>query len=385
MRTFFVVQRPVPTEPCGGGGGVNYRLMMAQKRYHHFENAYFIYSDVLISANTGERLRLLQDEHQFDINKTKEIYSVLNTHFRFNDEDVFVFQDIHSFYAMRETIGDMKRSIVVYHQQGSMYYEGLAHGLSPDKDRKEQLDYLTRYAIENSSIFAFPSYGGKQALIDTLPDAALWLNKKKTIILYNGCSPSVTPEVDSDEQSIMDFLERIQGDIFISVAVLNEAKGVERLPDFFKRYDKIHFGKDWMWVIVGSGVKADSLSEGIKGLEGHILWIQEHIPNDLILRMYEKADFYIMAHRYSIFDFATIEAMHMGCIPVLSDVGGNREMLGYGNGYMLDDDLNSDLFCEWVRKKDIQQMKDINRNVAREIFSEQSMLKRYLDAVSSMY
>ena len=183
----------------------------------------------------------------------------------------------------------------------------------------------------------------------------------------------------------MDFLERIQGDIFISVAVLNEAKGVERLPDFFKRYDKIHFGKDWMWVIVGSGVKADSLSEGIKGLEGHILWIQEHIPNDLILRMYEKADFYIMAHRYSIFDFATIEAMHMGCIPVLSDVGGNREMLGYGNGYMLDDDLNSDLFCEWVRKKDIQQMKDINRNVAREIFSEQSMLKRYLDAVSSMY
>lgn len=68
-------------------------------------------------------------------------------------------------------------------------------------------------------------------------------------------------------------------------------------------------------------------------------------------------------------------------IPVLSDVGGNREMLKYDNGFILDDELDADSFYEWKSIINIDNMKVINQSVAKELFSEESMLKSYYDAV----
>ncbi len=233
MRVFFVVLRPMPDEPCGGGGGVNYRLMKAQEKYHLFEDVYFVFSNCMVADRTGEKVDLLPVEQLEYVDKQKTVYSLLNKYLKFNDDDCFVFHDLHSFRYMSEVVGAIKKSIIVYHQQGGLYYESIAYGAPENAERKGELDSLTEYAIKNSTIFAFPSLGAKEALLNTLPESRTWFGKREDVILYNGCTPRLKSERDVDFEEIELFLKKIQGSIFASVAVLNDAKGVERLPQFF--------------------------------------------------------------------------------------------------------------------------------------------------------
>ena len=46
MRFISVAARPMPKGPCGGAGGVSYRLMKANERYKLFEETVFIFSDI---------------------------------------------------------------------------------------------------------------------------------------------------------------------------------------------------------------------------------------------------------------------------------------------------------------------------------------------------
>ena len=382
MRVFFVVMRPMPSEPCGGGGGVNYRIMKAQQKFHIFEDAYFIFSDQMIIDRTGEKLDLLPVDQLEYADKQRAVYSLLNKYFKFNKDDRFVFHDINSFCYMSEAVGDISGTIIVYNQQGGLYYDSLAYGAPENLDRKREFDRMTEYAIKHSTVFAFPSLGAREALIDTMPETDSWLSEKENVILYNGCTPELSDVANPDFEDIEDLLGTFNGNTFVSVAVLNEAKGVERLPAFFKEYDR-SAGKNWLWVVIGNGAKAESLKEGIRGIESHVLWIRDYIPNECVLRIYRRADFYIMAHRFSIFDFATIEAMHMGCIPVLTEVGGNKEMLQYGNGYALDNKVSGKAFYEWERNADIDTLKMQNEMVAYEHFSELAMLERYSKVVNA--
>ena len=74
----------------------------------------------------------------------------------------------------------------------------------------------------------------------------------------------------------------------------------------------------------------------------------------------------------------------MGCVPVLTPVGGNLEMIIRDNGYFLDDDLSAKDFILWEKKHDIEKLKEENRLIAKDRFSERSMLKAYYDVVTAM-
>ena len=154
---------------------------------------------------------------------------------------------------------------------------------------------------------------------------------------------------------------------------------VERLPIFFKEYGKCV--EDYFWIVIGDGAKREELSRGLEDLIGHVLWLDVPIDNQDVLRLYNESDYYILAHRFSIFDYATIEAMHMGCVPILTPVGGNLEMITEENGYFLDDTLSGKKFAKWVEGNNIEELKEKNRRIAEEHFSEYSMLKAYYDTV----
>ena len=54
MRFISTAARIMPKGPCGGAGGVSYRLMKANEKYGLFEDAVFIFSDKCISSSKGE-------------------------------------------------------------------------------------------------------------------------------------------------------------------------------------------------------------------------------------------------------------------------------------------------------------------------------------------
>ena len=379
MRFISVAARPMPKGPCGGSGGVSYRIMKANERYHLFDDTVFIFMDKCITSSGGEvTVESLPKGQQ--LIELENYYKQLNDNLIFREDDQFVFHDLESFCAMRESFPWISRTLVMYHQQGSIYSESLFMGNEPDEAYEQFCFDLTRTAVEQSALFGFPSYGAKQALTATLPEIGPYLEKKKEIILYNGCSPELSNGTGA-MTPLLEMLEQVKGNTFITVATLNEAKGVERLPAFFREYGK--YVDDFFWIVIGNGAKADELSQDLAYLDGHVLWFNVNIDNADIIRLYDKMDFYILAHRYSIFDYATIEAMHMGCIPVLTPVGGNLEMITEDNGYFLDDSLNAENFVKWVKLQDIAKLKELNHRIAGKKFSEYSMLKAYKELLKS--
>lgn len=379
MRFISLSGRVMPKGPCGGSGGVSYRIMKANEKYRLFDDTVFIFNDKCISSSLGE-VPVKSFPRGQQLIELEGYYSELNETLVFDEEDCFVFHDLESFCAMKESFPWIIRTLVMYHQQGSIYRESLYMGNQPNEEYERFCFDLTRFAVEESHFFGFPSHGAKQALVDTLPEIYLYLEKKQEIILHNGCSP-VLPNESGEVEPILEMLDRVNGDIFITVATLNEAKGVERLPAFFKEYGKLV--DDYFWIVIGNGSKAGELEKGLSDLEGHVLWLNFNIDNSDIIRLYDKTDFYILSHRYSIFDYSTIEAMHMGCIPVLTPVGGNLEMIIDNNGYFLNDDLSANDFILWRRQQDIPRLKEQNQQIARDKFSEYSMLCAYYDLVSS--
>ncbi len=380
MRFISVSARPVPHGPGGGSGGVCYRLMRANEKYRLFEDAVFIFSDTCISASEGEiSVGSAPQAHQ--LIEFERYFRQLDEALRFCEDDSFVFHDLESFCAMKQSFSQITRTLVMFHQQGSIYSEYIFMGNEPDKEYEQFCFELTRVAVDESELFGFPSIGAKQALIATLPEIGPYLENKKDTIIYNGCSPVLSAGTGAIEP-LIGMMKNVKGNVFITVATLNEAKGVERLPAFFKEYGK--YVEDYFWIVIGNGAKAGELSQGLSDLEGHVLWLDVSIDNSDIIRLYDKADYYILSHRYSIFDFATIEAMHMGCVPVLTPVGGNLEMITGDNGYFLDDDLSAKGFVSWEKEHDIAMLKEENRRIAQERFSELSMLKAYRDVVNAM-
>ena len=82
------------------------------------------------------------------------------------------------------------------------------------------------------------------------------------------------------------------------------------------------------WILCGSkGEARQKILDEVKkyGLEDGFIHIDFKMPQAELSFFYGLADYYIMHHRISIFDLATLEAMSFGLIPVLSPVGGNLE------------------------------------------------------------
>lgn len=377
MRLISVSGRMMPKGPCGGSGGVSYRIMKANEKYRLFDDAVFVFNDKCISSSSGEVPAEALPKGQ-QLTELEGYYSELNDTLFFDEDDCFVFHDLESFCAMKQRFPWIDRTLVMYHQQGSIYSESLYMGNQPDEVYERFCFDLTRFAVEESRFFGFPSHGAKQALVDTLPEIGPYLEKKKEIILYNGCSPVLSPG-SGEVEPLLEMLKQVKGDIFITVATLNEAKGVERLPAFFKEYGK-HV-EDYFWIVIGNGAKAGELEKGLSDLEGHVLWLNFNLDNSDIIRLYDRSDFYILSHRYSIFDYATIEAMHMGCIPVLTPVGGNLEMIKESNGYFLNEDLSANDFILWRNQQDITRLKERNKQIARRDFGEYSMLSAYHELI----
>ena len=84
---------------------------------------------------------------------------------------------------------------------------------------------------------------------------------------------------------------------------------------------------------------ADKIQHDIDayGLNDKVVWVKEFLNHDAVLSVLKRTDYYILMHRRSIFDCATLEVMSLGAVLLLSSTGGNLEVLDEGyNGYYVD-------------------------------------------------
>lgn len=373
MRIFSFSNRDADGRLHGGPGGVNYRLFYANEEYGLWAESYYIFSNMII-----EPAQIVP--HNRSMKSISELIAdlkILSSTYHFCIDDIYLFHDVMYAAAFSEIFPEY-RSILIYHQQGSLASEYKANGTIEDSDIKV-LDQLLLTVFSRIKNIVFPSKGAMDALIDTLPAMKDVLKDHKNIrIAYNGCDlPKEHRMLTQEHQQLFHSISDFDGIKLISVSDLNTAKGVERLPEYL--YSLKNSGIDFRWVIIGTGAMGDTLQKEIDryDLSNQIIWRKDTFDNAEILCLEGLMDFYIMAHRLSIFDFATVEAMHMGCVPVLTTVGGNIEFLNYDNGIAISDLSDATPLVNLIHSGNLPARKKQNITVAEENFSEKSFLLNY--------
>lgn len=383
-RVFSFSNRLCPKQPTGGPGGVNYRLVFANRNYGYIENMIHVFQDVIFEKDATLKLSLADAEGS-ELEVLKRYLLKLDYYYHFSENDIYFFHDVGSAFIFLSTF-PFTKTVLVYHQQGSLYKEWEYFSGQKDESRKDTLDAILITTIKLIKYLAFPSKGAIESLIESEPTLKLIVENANTKILYNGYDKPNDIKLTSNEiKSVITVInDGSQEPVFITVAALNEAKGVERIPEFLSKVKAKH--GPFKWIIVGGGVKAKELEDNIfrYGIEDNVMWLQQRVPHDDILALFQYTDYYILTHRFSIFDFSTIEAMSYGNIPILTPVGGNKEVIIRNNGIFLYDLSDSKDYDEFIGNQPIDELKRTNMEIANELFSEKAFLKGYADIVEEL-
>ncbi|MBE6924271.1 MAG: glycosyltransferase [Ruminococcaceae bacterium] len=405
MSRIFVISYRKCLGPVGGGTGVNFKLYLANRQYGLLEDCYHIFMDKVITPEmdqvsysrlgsnakapkTGLRAILSRmgmawiSKHKAYRKRIRSYFQELDQTHRFTAEDVYLFQDVESAYEFMKLFPYCKRTVLIYHQQGSLYNEWRSFN---SFDLPAYRKYLNRYSEEayrKVQVLAFPSMGAKESLLQSEPYFEKVL-QRPIQVLYNGFTKPSLPDDSDAIKALRQKLEGFDGYKFATVSALNEAKGVERIPEFLAQVGKFH---PFRWIIVGSGVKAAELEKNIEkyGIGDSVIWIREPMPHDDILKIFSRTDHYILFHRFSIFDYSTIEAMSYGNIPVLTPIGGNREVIIEDNGVFVEDFGSAEGFRQFMAKAPLEELKNQNRQLQERCFSDEAFLRRYQTLVQTM-
>ncbi len=219
---------------------------------------------------------------------------------------------------------------VVYHQQGSIINELIASGGTPTDYEIDLMNKIERRVLENAVRVYFPSKGAKQVLINTSETIA---SSEKIpyaeYALYNTIPDAEQVDNGTDLLKKLGIpeIDRSTTDIFFSCGDFNYDKGMDRIPLFLNEYAK-KSTRNVVWIAIGSAGSHDIF----KNLESEQQnWSFEsylfgtRTDHATLLSLMEYCDYYIMLHRNSIFDLATLEAMRAGAALILSPIGGNLE------------------------------------------------------------
>jgi glycosyltransferase involved in cell wall biosynthesis len=275
-----------------------------------------------------------------------------------------------------------KKSVaIVYQGQGSRYNEHIdREGATPNKLAKEISDNIERNVYQKSEKVIFPSEGSVAALKDTNTSLFPMLERRDYKIINNSI------DIDKLHKDKFPESEKIKEETttFATISTCNKAKGVDRIPE--KLEELKEEGIEFQWILVSKGTEnqekdlRDKINDS--NISENTIWFNKWFEREEILGLLEKSDFYIMDHRYSIFDLTTIEAMAMENIPILSNIPGNREFNKKENVIFtenIEDNIN--IFKDTEPQR---MLKEKNKNLAFDLFNEERLFEDYKQIVKEL-
>ena len=261
----------------------------------------------------------------------------------------------------------------------SMYNEHLSFGGS----RKPQLETLyskiETFVIEKAELIIFPSFGALNAFGNTSQISRTIKNTLlgKCHVAYNTIDESILLKRPDNHKEIDHIIKNKK--VFLTVSSLTQAKGVDLIVEKLLKINR--FRDDSVWILCGAGYLKDRIYTQVRRskIEKNFIHIEERIDQNELKFFYEKADFYIMMHRHSIFDLATLEAMFNSTVPILSRVGGNLEV-EKNNNIVFEEQID---MIGRLTKNEINKMKEANQRVYTNFFSNFDFLNRYRIIISA--
>lgn len=272
-----------------------------------------------------------------------------------------------------------KRYSILYHHQGPIIQELTNFGKKLGNCKKKRLTQIEHIALSHAQSLHFPSTGAANMYF-TSQYAACNRNEVNLGKPFYNIIPQVNPTKPNDFE--LDF-----DDNFItlfSLGTLTSAKGQDLTIRFIHKHINA-FSKPLRYIIVGRGPLKNQLLSELDKIKkenpSFIYHYYESLPHETVMLIHKISDIYIMLHRISIFDFATLEAMSQHSAIILSKIGGN-----------LDFDMNSNIiFAEDVEanesiliKADFPSLKENNYNVFNCHFSKEAFVNQYKEFFEQM-
>lgn len=140
---------------------------------------------------------------------------------------------------------------------------------------------------------------------------------------------------------------------------------IETVIRAFARFDKKH--ENWRLVIGATGSETGHLKSlaGELGIEKHVDfvgWLDE--PTNFLY--YSQAKIWVSIPESDATSISLLEAMSMGCLPVVSDLPANREWITDGDNGLIVKDVDTDFFSEAIQKINAAEAAEHNRKIVAE-------------------
>lgn len=273
--------------------------------------------------------------------------------------------------------------VIVYHQQGSTLQEMMSIGREPSPHEIAAVTRMERTICANALKMYFPSNGARDAFIRTADPALAADVAFAETALYNTLSAvdhgAGVAELPADLRRKLRLPEKdSQTDVFMSVGDWNGDKGLDRVPALLDAYVK-RTGRKVLWIAIGSAIdkkRFQAARQAQKTWTFESRLIGERITHDRLLALLGYADYYVMMHRNSIFDLATLEAMRAGKGLILSPVGGNPEV-NLADNVVFVTEATIEQAAEAIDDRDLADWGAANRRVFDENFSLEHFAERY--------
>lgn len=272
-----------------------------------------------------------------------------------------------------------KKYISVSHIQGSRVEE--------KQNFHEKMTLITKLIImlseravyKNAFLNTFPSYGAYNYFCNSRYKLASSKFKLGPII-YNTLWAYPKSEPISDILKLEDTLT------ILSVGQMTVAKGMDRCPEFMENLLK-QTNRKIRYLISGNGPLLNQILEKLDLLKSkYPNFSYKHfsagLSNENMAYLQEISDVYLMLHRISVFDLATLEMMNRGKAIILSNIGGNPEFNKENNIIIFDGNYNETV--KNLLQQNITQLGKLNKQVYNKYFSNEVYKEKYRKIIGEL-
>ncbi len=239
----------------------------------------------------------------------------------------------------------------------------------------ELLKKIRSFTVKNSDEIIVPSYYLRDIVCS-------WgISKEKISVIYNSLDFFQEPDFSREnaKQKI-----NIHGDIILSVGRLCSWKGFETLIDIMP--DLLKQNPDFRLVIVGEGSEKKNLENKIKQLKiKDKVRLTGRINHQDISLYFKAADMFVLNSEYEGLSHVALEAMQLNVPMILSDSGGNSELVEDNFNGLLMEYNNKKQIKESIIKlyndKNLQQTFITNSKKKLKQFSWDNLVKRTIDII----
>lgn len=345
--------------PFGGPGGVLYleSVVLGQN---------FLNKNLTFNFRTKENFY----DSFFDLQSAIEFATHISD---INNSGLYIAHDLGTAYALAKL---NKKFIVFWHFQGSLITQQINFGFDLPKWVISFIKHMEAFTLSKSFKIVFPSIGAlemyKNDSYSSFDDK--YLNKTK--VIYNTCIFDYKDVTLNNE--FIDYVSNFKGLKLISCGTLTKAKGQDIVIDLLS---SLNIEEQILWICIGNGILSEELLEKTQVLNKNItvkfIYKTDHQNVQALMKM---CDIYIMCHRISIFDIASLEAMMNNCALILSRIGGNIDFNKDDNVIFTDE---KEKISKLLQDKNyLQKMKIKSTDVFYKFFSVNNFYKNHEELIN---